>query len=363
MIHDAGMVRDVAGRLNYLLISISAANAPTTYFYFTADKHSGVGMIPYYPYQSRSIESYPHYTTSTPMTGILWGLLGAILIGSSDCIARVTAQRVSTSVLILFIMLISTALLSVWLIITNNLPPWNTWAWLASALSGVLNVVALYLLYLALARGPVAVASPAASSFAVILVTMNALAGEQWSVAQVFATVIVFFSVAMLSRQGPGAENSSQYSVAWLQKTALLGLAAAIAIALRMFLAQEAGDELGAAHSLYLNRLFAAVTCSVLVAVQLFLKHQLKLPNNKSTTLLVISQSLLEMAALGAFLAGSYYGDRVSASIGFSAFAAAAVIIARVFLGEVIGWWRGLWITAIGVGVVLAIIGNPQLPV
>lgn len=295
------------------------------------------------------------------MTGILWGLLGATLIGSSDCIARVTAQRVSTSILILFIMLISTGILSAWLVATNNLPPWHTWAWLASALSGFLNVVALYLLYLALARGPVAVASPAASSFAVILVAMNALAGEQWSVAQVFATIIVFVSVAMLSRQGPGPEDSSQYSGAWLQKTALLGIAAAIAIALRMFLAQEAGDELGAAHGLYLNRLFATLTCTVLVAVQLSLKHPLRFPDNKKTTLLIVFQSLLEMAALGAFLAGSYYGDRVSASIGFSAFAAATVIIARIFLGEIISWWRALWITAIGIGVVLAIVGNPQL--
>lgn len=295
------------------------------------------------------------------MTGILWGLLGALLIGGSDCIARVTAQRVSTSVLILFVMLISTTLLSIWLVATNNLPPWNTWAWLASALSGFLNVVALYLLYLALARGPVAVASPAASSFAVILVALNALAGERWSAMQMFATFIVFFSVAMLSRQGPQSENSSQYSTLWLQKTALLGLAAAIAIALRMFLAQEAGDELGAAHGLYLNRLFATLTCVVLVVVQLSLKQSLRFPDSRKITLLIIFQSMLEMAALGAFLAGSYYGDRVSASIGFSAFAAAAVIIARIFLGEIIGWWRSLWITAIGIGVVLAILGNPQL--
>ena len=258
-------------------------------------------------------------------------------------------------------MLISTVLLSGWLIATNNLPPWNTWAWLASAASGFLNVVALYLLYLALARGPVAVASPSASSFAVLLVIMNALSGEPWSGTQLVATAIVFFSVAMLSREGPASANSAHYPAGWLQKTALLGLAAATAIALRMFLAQEASDELGAEHGLYLNRLFATLTCIGLVLGQLCISHPLKFPDNKRVSYLIIVQSLLEMAALGAFLAGSFYGDRVSASIGFSAFAAAAVIIARIFLGELIGWWRTLWITLIGVGVVLAILGNPEL--
>lgn len=295
------------------------------------------------------------------MTGILWGLLGAFFIGASDCIARVTAQRVSKSLLILSIMFISTVLLIIWLFATNDIPAWHTRAWLASAASGILNVVALYLLYLALARGPVAVASPSASSFAVMLVVMNALAGEQWSTLQLVATLIVFLGVAMISHSGPSAGPAATYSASSLQKTALLGLAAAVAISLRMFLAQEATAELGALHGLFLNRLFALLTCLVLVITQICLQQALQLPQDRWTTVLIIGQSVFEMIALGAFLAGSFYGDRVSATIGFSAFSAATVVIARVFLREIIGWWRILWITVIAGGVVLAIIGNPQL--
>ncbi len=310
--------------------------------------------------KSVRLDNFLQPDSTKAVTGVFWGLFGALLIGSSDCIARVTAQRISTNVLILLIMMISTVLLSGWLIATNDLPAWNTRAWLASAASGFLNVVALYLLYLALARGPVAVASPAASSFAVLLVVMNALSGEPWSGIQLIATGIVFFSVAMLSHTGPASANTADYPSNWLQKTALLGLAAALAIALRMFLAQEASAELGALHGLYLNRLFATLTCTVLVIIQLGIRYPLKFPDNARLTTLIIFQSLLEMAALGAFLAGSFYGDRVSATIGFSAFAAATVIIARIFLGELIGWWRILWITLIGFGVILAILGNPE---
>lgn len=294
------------------------------------------------------------------MTGISWGLLGALLIGGSDCIARVTSQRTSNSILIICVMGLSTLLLSIWLTTNNNLPPWHLWAWLASALSGGLNVAALYLLYMALARGPVAVASPAASSFTVILVLMNAAIGEPWSVAQLFATVVVLLGVAMLSRQTSGSNEADTYDSAWLQKTAMLGLAAGIVIALRMFLAQEATSALGAMHGLYLNRLFATITCLVLIAVQLARSKQLQLPANSTTWLLIIVQAVLETSALAAFLIGSNLGSRVGATIGFSAFAAATVIIARVFLGERVGLWRSSWIAVIGAGVVVAVLGSPS---
>ena len=45
----------------------------------------------------------------------------------------------------------------------------------------------------------------------------------------------------------------------------VMGVAAAVAVAVRMFLAQEASTELGALHGLYLNRLFALAGAIVLV--------------------------------------------------------------------------------------------------
>ncbi len=293
------------------------------------------------------------------MIGIGCGLLGAVFIGGSDCIARVTSQRTSNSILILCVMGLSTTVLSVWLLTQNNFPPWHLTAWVASAISGALNVAALYFLYIALARGPVAVASPAASSFTVILVLMNVVSGEPWSPSQLFATLVVLAGVAMLAQKSGDNDDAASYDAAWLRTTALFGLAAGIVVAVRMFLAQEATDALGAMHGLYLNRLFATLSCLVLIAVQLARSDQLVAPANRSTWLLIIAQAILESSALAAFLLGSSLGDRVSATVGFSAFAAATVIIARVFLGERVGWWRGIWIAIIGAGVIVAVVGRP----
>ena len=290
------------------------------------------------------------------MTGILFGLAGAIFIGASDCIARVTSQRVSLSILIFSVMGLSTVLLTLYFAVDGNFPVWHQTAWLASAISGFLNVVALYFLYLALANGPVAVASPAASSFAVMLVLLNAIAGQPWSWVQLLAVVVVFAGVAMLGRASD--DDPMQYSQAWLRKTVILATAAAIAVSIRMFLAQVATDLIGAPHALYLNRLFALATCVVLIGWQLSRATTLKFPTGK-TAQLVVLQSLFEMAALGMFLYGSLHGGRVAASIGFSAFAAATVIIARIFLREPIGRVRSLWVTVIVAGVLLAAIGTP----
>ena len=74
---------------------------------------------------------------------------------------------------------------------------------------------------------------------------------------------------------------------------------------------------------------------------------------------LVVTQAILETAALAAFLVGSVNGGRVVATIGFSTFAAATALFAWWWLGEEIGWQRGLWIVVTGCGVLLAALGSP----
>jgi len=226
-------------------------------------------------------------------TAILWGLLGAILIGVSDCIARVTAKTIPSSVLFLFIMGCSTAVLLASQLATNNLPPFHAYAWTVSAISGILNLVALYFLYKALARGPVTVASPAASTFVVMLVILNALAGEPWTFAQLAAVVLVFIGVSQLARHSPTASEDKNFDTAWLRTTAFFGLLAAAAVTVRMFMAQEAGDAVGPLHALTLNRGFAFLGAAVLTAWLLVRASKLTWPRGRMLRL-VLLQTVLE---------------------------------------------------------------------
>jgi len=293
------------------------------------------------------------------VTGILWGLLGAVFIGASDCVARVTAQRVSSSVLFLLIMGLGLSVLSVYLAFTTDWPTWHAWGWGTSAISGLLNLVALYFLYKALARGPVAVASPAASTFTVLLVLLNILAGQPWTWLQVAALIIVFFGIVMLAQPAEADRSNVQYDPQWLRTTAMFGLLAAIAVAMRMFLAQEAGSVLGPLHALYLNRLFALLGSIALIVWLIVRSEEIAWPKG-NTRYLVFIQAVFETAALGSFLFGSAAGDRVSATIGFSTFAAATALFAWWWLGEKIGLKRGVWIAVVAAGICLSAIGGTQ---
>lgn len=285
-------------------------------------------------------------------TAVLWGLLGALFIGASDCIARVTAQTINSNVLFLFIMGCSSMVLVGGQSMFGSLPPFHAYAWLVSALSGALTLIALYFLYLALARGPVSVASPAASTFVVMLVAINIFAGESWSVAHLLAIALVFFGVSQLARHSPDAVEDHGYDAAWLRRTAVYALLAAIAVTVRMFMAQEAGDVLGAMHALTLNRVFALLSAVIVLIWQLSRKVSIVAPRGRMLGL-VLLQALFETLAIGAFLTGSATAGRIGTTIGFSAFAVTTVLIARIWLGEKIGKRRSIWMMVVLAGLVL----------
>ncbi len=279
----------------------------------------------------------------------LWGLLGAGLIGSSDCAARWTTPRASLGALFLAIMGLSTAALTALLWATEGWPRWSPYGWSVSAASGALNLVALAFLYSALARGPVAVASPAASSFAAMLVGLNALAGAAVSPTALAAMALVFFGVVQLAR--PDRSDLGRYDAAHLRVTALLGLACALSVSLRMFLAQEAATDLDPLPALYLNRVFATAGALLWVGWEAT-RGELRAPA-RAVWPVVLLQATLETAALFAFLTGSAGEGRVAAAIGFATFPAFTAVAAWLALGDPIGTRRVLWIGLVVAGAAL----------
>jgi len=253
-------------------------------------------------------------------------------------------------------MAMSSALLTLWFLINGHWPQWHTEAWLASAASGALNIVVLYFLYLSLRRGPVSVASPTAATFTVMLVGFNALSGEPWSHSQLVSVVVVFLGVAMLARRNSNPGTQDVYDARWIRLTAMFALLAALAVSVRMFLAQDANVVLGPSGALYLNRLFALATATLVVGY-LALKQALQWPSIGIVKLIAL-QAVLEAAALGVFLIGSAGEGRVAAAIGFSAFAAVTAIVVSLWLGERIGRRRGFWIAVVMLGLVLASWGS-----
>ena len=274
--------------------------------------------------------------------GALWGLLAAGLIGCADSAARVTAQRVPIPHLILF---------TSWLALPIGLLLFGVpdltsaplrWSASLALVGGFLHVGALVLLFRALADGPVSVAVAGTASGTVFLITWNVLAGEPWSLVQLFAGIGVFFGVAMATRpeRGPAETRDPRQ----LRTTALLGLGAGFLSSVRLFLVQEASVEIGPGDAMVAMRFGAAAAILPVVLIGLRGRMDaLRIPSGR-LGVLVILQTLLETAALLALLHGSVSASRVGAAVGFAALPAASTIAARLFLGDAIGRRRGWWI-------------------
>lgn len=304
---------------------------------------------------------------SAALAPLALGLLGAILIGCSDVIARVTARRIAIIALMTAVFAAPVAPLWLWLDAIDRLPPADLERLAPAIGSGVANVLGLGLLYAALRRGPVALVSPTVGSFSVMLVAANALAGAPITFAQIAAIGVVFLGVAMLTRPDPAIDGAADAGEGTpggdLRVTLAFSLASALSIAARMFWAQDAVDEIGALETLLATRATSFTLCAVALAAFLFRGGRLVQGRlDRPLLALALLQAALESASLAAFLLGGDAGDgmagRVAAAIGFSSFAAVSPIAAWLWLGDPIGPRRAVWIGVVVGGVILSTLGG-----
>ena len=167
--------------------------------------------------------------------------------------------------------------------------------------------------------------------------------------------IAIRLGVVMLARRDDARDH---YDAGHLRITLLLGLAAALVVAVRMFLAQDAGDILGPMPALFLNRAFAFAGVLLLILLEILRARPQRWPQGV-TLWLVMVQAALETLALASFLIGSADAGRIGASIGFSSFAAITALTAWIWLGEPIGWRRAFWMLVVALGIAFAIAVAP----
>ncbi len=286
------------------------------------------------------------------MTGALFGLFGAAIIGTSDAITRVTGRRLPILLLTTALFSVSLAPIALYMAIADAWPPLDAELWAIAALSGVCNAVGLALLFVAIARGPIAVASPAASAFARILVGLNIIDGAPFRLGHGLGAVLTMTAVILLAtperRRGAtsGAETGDSAA------TALIALGAALFIAFRMFTAQEIAEPMGEVGATFSSRLVAGLCTGVAYLAwrasgRRFTPQPIPgVRRHPPIWALVLAQSALEATALMAFLFGGAGegGDRIASVIGFSVFAAFSPIAARIMWGDAISLRQALCI-------------------
>ncbi|MHC4222108.1 MAG: EamA family transporter [Planctomycetota bacterium] len=280
------------------------------------------------------------------MNQIFWGLLSALSLGTADFLAGLSARSLGFARVLFWVFVVSSICLTSYMVLVGQpMVIVLSDQWLI-VVFGLLNTVAMLLLYAALAIGPLSLVAPIIAAYPVIVVAFAFLLGSRPSVLQWLGMGLAMIGVVIVAAAVRGAvvgsANRSKY-----KKAITLALCASMAYAALVISGQQAVPIHGELQTLWLGRVIAMVT---LIPVLLVSKISPAAPIRWWPVLCLLG--VLDFGGLLFLFLGSR-GDfaEITAVIG-SLFGAVTVLLARIFLKEQMSMfqWMGIILIFFGVG-------------
>ncbi|MDJ0610460.1 MAG: DMT family transporter [Kiloniellales bacterium] len=284
------------------------------------------------------------------MNPALWGLLTALGWGSADFIARFTGRRMGHERALLGMLLVSALALSAVLWLSGQtLVVQLADAWLLAA-TGLGVLLATFLLYWGLARGPVTVVSPIVASYPAFNLVLAVALGSRPAWGQWLCIALVMLGVIVVARASRSFELHGNYDAATLRRTVWISVASSASFGAAIAAGQEAATVYGELQTTVAARWIGLVA----LALVLLLRPGEGGGIPRSWWPVLAVQGLLDGGAYLAIFAASGEPNAEIAAVVGSAFSAITVVLARVFLREAMTaiQWAG---TAIVVGGVAAL--------
>lgn len=285
------------------------------------------------------------------MNPVAWGALSALSWGTADFVARLTGRAIGPAHALLGMLLAGSLALSLWVALTRPLLVWATEGlpWLIATSLGIL--AGTLFLYVALARGPVAVAAPIASSYPAFAVIGTLALGIVPSGMQWLAMGTTMAGVGIVARASSGPEENAPAARRGVHRTVALALAAALLFAAAIFAARGAVAIYGELQTLWLSRLLGL---GALAFALLIRGVRPRLPVRWWPALAL--QGGLDAGALLTLFIGTAGTGAALAVVASAPFAVVTVVLARFLLGEAISpvQWGGIALVATGVSLLAA---------
>jgi drug/metabolite transporter (DMT)-like permease len=204
--------------------------------------------------------------------GFLEGLGAAACLGSSDFVSRTNSRRIgSFAAASLALTLGTIPFLLFWPFpdLTNIDQPSLIFALLA----GLLNPVALWLVFKALARGPIAVVSPIITANPALVVLVNGFLGYSPGLLEGLALAMIFVGVLIVSGLYRGVQVLAAGEVA--ASVVVMAVSASLLLAFRLVMIELSVDGMGAHDAFILSRLASIVFCVGVFVVSVTQRQQL----------------------------------------------------------------------------------------
>lgn len=280
---------------------------------------------------------------------LVLGLTTAFAYGTADLLARFSTRQLGVLRALVGTLLAGSLVLSVWLLFSHVelAPLLAAWHWLV--LPGVLNFVMLALLYAALERGPISVASPVVAIHPALVVLCLLAVGVYPSARESLGSLVILAGGLLLATQVERVGAGLSLPKAYARKTAILALACAVVLAFQILSVQHAARQIGALPAAWGSRVFAFV-CA---ALALPLRRGTQRGTLRGYALTIV-QGLLDVTAVTALAYGSGSDSaRTIVPVVGSAFSAVTVVLARLVLKEVMTRLQWLAIGVLLCGIVL----------
>jgi len=277
---------------------------------------------------------------------ILGGLGAALMWGTATLCTSRSSRLVGAGSVLAWVMLTGLAI-SLPIAVASGVPAAldrGVAAWLA--LSGVMNVAGLAMVYEALRIGKVGIVSPVASTEGAIAALIAVAAGEALGVPTALVLVVIALGIVLASR--PSDDRGVEH--AHPAFATLLAFGAATTFGVGLYATGHVSNDVPVAWVILPARLLGAL----LVAAPIAVRGRLRL--SREVAPLVVAAGLCEIVCMASYTLGARHGIAVTAVLA-SQFAAVSAVGAYVLFHERLSAVQrtGAGVILLGVAVLAAV--------
>ena len=283
----------------------------------------------------------------------LFGIGAAGSWGVGDFTARFIGRAVGVPAGLFGIMLVGSLAVGLYIVISGEPLVWELSGLWLLVLNGVATILATFMLFDALTRGPVSLGSPMVSSYPAFAVPMTVVFGARpepihW--VAMAATIGGIWLVALaVSRIDAG--DKPEYTPAVLRRAVLMAIGSAFFFAVALLAADEAIGRYGLPLTLLSGRLVGAV---VLGGIFLALRKAPRMPVRAWPLILLLA--VADTLGYVFVYAGLSLENGEFAIVTSSAYSVVTILLARIILKEQVVrlQWLGVAIVIAGIGTLSA---------
>ncbi|MDH5488408.1 MAG: DMT family transporter [Rhodospirillaceae bacterium] len=276
--------------------------------------------------------------------GIL-GLITALCWGTGDFAARYTSRAIGPAQTLLVLFGVSTLAMAP-LVLSGNLDLLWEPATLALSLgAGFVTTIAVLLLFMSLAHGPIGVVVPVTSSYPLPLILITMAMGKlSLSLPLSLAMVATIGGVWIVARAGKNIDYQD-HARGPIGRAVILAGTTAIIFSVAVLLTEAAVSRAGEIEVVWFTRAVGFVTLIVFLGLGKRLS-----PISGRIWLLLIAMGLVDMAGYIALFTAHGTGDTAIAAVTSATYGVVTIGLARIILKEPVRplQWFGFIIVIVG---------------